>query len=940
MARIQRSRSLITAEMPDSPAMVYEPDPSPPSDDIQVDLGVGNGDAPPLSYEMQNGVVSPVEDGRDPGVDDPSGHHANLALDIDDTELSRIGDEIVALVEQDIEDRRPWRDKFERGLEMLGLVESDIDDGPFPGASNAVHPLLVEAVTQFWARALGELFPPEGPVQIKVMGAQTQQSARRAERVREFMNWDMTVRDQGYVNETSRLMWALPFMGSAFRKTWRDPVYDENVGVYVPAEDLIMPSEATSIHTTVRFAHRMRKSHNDVLRLQLVGHYRRCDLDAPPSSDDTELDSVKLEASDATDSGSMMTGDDEPHELFETFIEYDVPGHENVDETTGEPTGLKLPYIVTVDRHSRKVLSIYRAWDEGDLRMKRKIAFNQYNFVPGLGAYGYGFFHLIGGLQIAATGALRVLLDSAASASLSGGFIAKNANLKGKDLVSSPGRWQPVDASVEDLSKAFFPLPVKEPSPALFQLLGFLTQYAQKFAATTELMTGDKDPKGAPVGSTVALIEQGQKVMSAIHRMFHAELGHELRLRYDLCAINVPSDGYPYDVAGEERTVYHDDFASGMQVRPVSDPNIFSSQQRIAIGQTVYQISMESGVIPIKKAVQRLLEAMKVPDVDELIAPDVEPQPYDPAGEIQAVLLGKAVRVMPEQPHAEHLQVLAAFMANPEFGANEAVAKQIGPVLISVIAQHLAYAFATGARQMGVPVGYMDPMSGRLMQPGQQPQEGPQTGAGGPGAMPAPMMPPEQIAAMLAQIAPALQGIPGLPSINGADGAGKEAEKEKAQVEIQTRQADMAMKREGHALKLQMQQQEMEHKVQVGQMELQMKLQERDLKGQLAQQKASIDAQAAQAKGQMDMHTAQQDMALKSEQAQMQAQMQASDMAGKQEMQARQMEMEQQAGQHRMALEGDKAEHGKRIKEYQASKPQKLDALRAPGDQIDGQGNG
>lgn len=885
-----------------------------PGNDIVVDLDDYRPGGRPDAFEMRNGEVAEAED-ADP-IADVGDFGRNLALELDEKYLDDEGRRIIDLIEDAITERAPWRDRFERGLEMMGLVESDLDDGPFPGASNAVHPLLIEARTQFWARAMGELWPPEGPAKAKVYGAQTEIQLQRGDRVAEFMNWDLTVQDEGYMEESSSLVWDLPFYGSCFRKTYRDPVLDQNTGIYVPADDLIVPAEARSLRTTPFFAHRMRKWPNEVRQLRLSGHYRDVDLDLPSSEESDETQTLKDETQDVTPDGDEASV---RHELFETYINLSLKGDEHRD-ADGRETGLERTYVVTVDRHTAKILAIYRGWREQDQKFRRRLYFRHYRFAPpGAGGfYGSGLFHLIGGLQIAATGTLRVLLDSAAAASLSGGFISRHANLKGKSIVFTPGVWQPVDATGEDLAKAFFSPPVKEPSPALFQLLGFLTEQGAKYTATTELMTGDADPKGSPVGTTNMMIEQGGRVMSTIHRMMHNTLREELRDRYELDREHAPPDGYPYEVADQQRTVYADDFAPGVTVDPVSDPNIFSSSQRIAQAQAVYQVAMESGAVPIPKAVRRMFQAMRIPDIDDLVPPDPEPLAYDPAGEIQALFLGKPVKVVPEQPHVMHLQHLAAFTQNPQFGGNQQVMQQIGPGLMSVIAQHMAYAWATHARGLGAPVGYMDPQTGQV-QPG------------GPGT-------PEQIASMLAQMAPQLATVPGMPPLNqeGQEGGGDQ----KLQIEF----AKLQIEREKHAQDMQMAREKHQFDLQKEQADLEAKKSMNAQKVQLAAQKAHSDLQIAQVKAQQAMQQAQMDGEIKRQQAAHQMQVDQQTAQQQQEMDAHKMQQEaamgeqemvhkQRQGEQELALGQQKAA----AQQPQAVGPDRLQHLREP-QQDGGQG--
>lgn len=880
---------------------VFEDESLAPDNDIVVDLDERR---PTPRFRLVNGPDGGLEDAelldetdspfKSDIPEDPGDHDANLAENMDEDYLRSLGMDIVDLVEQDIADRAPWRARFERGMEMLGLVESDIDDGPFPGASNAVHPLILDAVNQFWARACGEFLPPEGPAKSKLHGKQTEEVIERGERIKEFMNYDMMTADAGFVSEKSRMLWALPWTGSAFSKTFKNPVDGQTTGIYVPAEDLILHSSSADLRNTPRFTHRMRKTLNEIKALQLNGYYLDANLDSPASEDMDEVDEVKNEISDV--SPSQTHDRDNRLTIYETMIELDLPGHEHKKD--GEQTGWELPYYVTVDKDSMAVLSIRRGWRKDDPTYKRRIFLRKYDFVPGPGPYGLGFFHLIGGLQTAATGALRVMLDGAASASLSGGFVGRNANLKGKRLVFEPGVWQPVDASGEDLAKAFVSPPVKEPSAALFQMLGFITDQGAKLSATTEMMTGGTDSKNAPVGSTIALIEQGQKVMSTIHRLIHAEFARELKDRYDLLAENPPPDGYPYEVGGEERTVYAEDFAPGVEVIPVSDPNIFSSVQRIQIAQAVAEMAIANpDVVNKKMAIKRYFRDLKVPDVDELIKDDPEAMPYDVNGEIQAIIHGKPVKVMPEQNHVAHLHALAAFAQNPQYGGHPIVMQNIAPALISVTSTHLAYAWAANARQQGVPAGFMDPESGQMSQP---------------------EVPPEQITQMMAQIAPMLQQAPGLPGGEQQEGdPAADAKVMEVQAKVQGEQAKLEMKKEEHQMKMQQEQEKMAWEREKEQLKLQLEQEKAQVKIMTEQMKGQAQAQALQQKSQIDAQMAEQQMAHDQQSLAQQSQMDQQRMS----MESQQMQREGQMKEQQMGQEMQHAERKSRLDELRGAAP-------------------
>ena len=710
-------------------------------------------------------------------------HTANLATNLDDQELTRISSSLLASIDADIESRKSWVDRFRSGFEMMGLTSDEVDDGPFPGSSTAVMPIISEAVVQFWARSVAEQVPSGGPAKGTVLGKAKQAQIERARRVSDYMNHDMMFLDKSWYSDHSRMLFALPYTGSCFKKTYRDRATGRNTGAYVQAEDFICNYSFTDLEAAPRYTHRIWQSRNELRKAQVAGTYRQVDISEPPNEELSEEAEIKIEASDF-ESGADQRSEDARHELFEVYCEWDLPGYEDSDQL-GRPTGIALPYIITIDKHSEKVLSIYRDWKDGDPLKRRHVNFTKYDYLPGPGFYGFGLLHMIGGLQQAATGALRAIIDGAATASLQGGFISKDASMKDQNLTIEPGVWKQTDASGEDLGKAFFTPPFKEPSPVLFQIMGFLVQRAEKFAATTEMQTGTENSKNMPVGSTVAMIEAGSKVFSTIHRGLHKALGEEMRQRYELIQTYMPEGGYPYDVEGGHEGVFAEDFAPGVTVIPVSDPNIFSQTQRVAQNQALYDLTTQNPDILKRPAVvRRVLEGLNVPDIDEIMISNDPPPPMDPVSEIQALLRGEPVQAYPDQMHQAYLQHYWAFMNNPQFGGNPQVQDKIGPAAIALLGQRLAYAWAEHVRALGVPAPMLPPP----MQPEGQQQAlgGPEMAQGGPMPAGQPQVPPEQIAQMAAQIAPQMVHVPGLPSPNAAAEQQKaEAEAAKAQAEAQ-----------------------------------------------------------------------------------------------------------------------------------------------------------
>ncbi|MBA2708014.1 MAG: hypothetical protein H0U59_09445, partial [Gemmatimonadaceae bacterium] len=641
MARLpSQLTSLLSGSIPqlDAPGdFMVSDDPSAglPGDDLE--LAFETQPEPQFSLD-ENGEAIEVFPDEDQIPADHSPQHAqNLAEDMAEDILTKIAADLIDDVEQDIEDREPHTRRFKRGLEMLGLAPDEVDDGAFPGAANVTHNLISEAIVQFWARALPELVPSNGPAKAVVVGKKSQALDERAQRVSEYLNFDILTQDDAWYAEMSRALFAVPTTGDAFKKVYRDPVLQKNVSIYVNSEDMIVPWNVTDMRTAPRITHRIWRTPTEIKKAQAVKYYRKTDLEAPDGEELTESADLRIEVQDLSPTN---TEDGARHELYEINVEMELPGHE-------DPDGIPRPYVITVDRPSSKVLAIYRGWKENDPLKRRRLHWVKYSYVPGMGFYGLGLFHLLGSLQDAATGALRAILDGAAMSSLQGGFVAKDANLKGQNLSIEPGVWKAIEATSEDLQKAFVTPPFKEPSAALFNALQFVTQRGEKFAATTELMTGETNAK-APVGSVVAVIEQAAKVFSTIHRGLHMAMAQELLLRKELIAEHMPAEGYPYDVDGAHQGLLAEDFAPGVSVVPVSDPNIFSSAQRVAIAQVAYDMATQNpDLVRRNVAVRRMFDAARVPDVDELMIANEPPPAMDPISQVQSLLRGEPVQAYP-----------------------------------------------------------------------------------------------------------------------------------------------------------------------------------------------------------------------------------------------------------------------------------------------------
>jgi len=608
-----------------------------------------------------------------------SNHYANMAEEMSPQEVMSIGKDLIRQYEDDKSSRKDWEDQYSKGLKMLGIVVEDRQD-PFPGASGVHHPLMSEAATQFQARAITEMFPSGGPVKTQIIGKQTDKKVEQAQRVQDFMNYQVTNQITDYFNELDQLLYYLALAGSAFKKIYFDNSLDRICSKFVPADQFVISMENTDIETAERYTQVMKQTTNEIRRKQIEGFYR--DIPISKNSNSTGQDDVVQQTLQRLE-GMSPSMADKMHTVLEIHADLDLGE---------EKSGLALPYIVTVDYDSNQVLAIRRNWKEDDPLKRKRTYFIHYKYLPGLGFYGSGLIQSIGGLQHASTGALRALLDSAAFANLNGGFKAKGARIEGGDITVSPGEWVDVEAYGDDLRKSFIPLPFKEPSPTLLQLLGVLTESGRRFASIADAMVGQSAGSG-PVGTTIALIEQGSKVFSAIHKRLHQAQGREFKLIYELNGEYL-DDEYPYDVIGERKTIRRKDFDDAVDVVPVSDPNIFSQAQRIALAQTGLQLAQQApNIIDTKEAYRRFLQALNIPEYNDLLIEDEETPRRDPVSENMALLNGKPIKVFEDQDHAAHIAVHQQFMMDPRFGGNPEAKQVLYPLMMAHLGQHMAFLY-------------------------------------------------------------------------------------------------------------------------------------------------------------------------------------------------------------------------------------------------------
>lgn len=621
---------------------------------------------------------------------DPEEHHyANIAESLDESTLATIGRRVCEWYETDRTSREPWYERMEQGIKALG-VSTDVDGGAdFEGASVVVHPLLSEACVQFQARAIAETWPAEGPVRTTIIGKVTEEKTAQADRVREYMNYLYSKAMPGAYDEEDSLLYRLPIEGSMFKKVNYDPEYGVVRSYMVKPQDFIVPYNATSLYTAPRYIHVLRYHRNRVRRLMYSGFW--LDIGTVRAADESYTRTSIDEAEDDVESRYATDWDDEGQRMtfFECHCELDIPGFEDKDDK-GKKTGVALPYVVTVDFDQQRTVAIRRNWREEDRGKRKRVWFTHKKFLPGLGFYGHGFYHAIGGLSQAATGALRALLDSAAFSNLQGGFRSRDVRLAGKggDKPLAPGELRETEATAEELDKGIKFVEYPEPSRTLYELLGYLDERGQRFASTTDVNVGEFKAN-MPVGTTLALIEQGAKVFSGIHKRLHAANAREYQLAADVFSEFMPAE-YPYDVAGEERIIKRADFDGRVDILPVSDPNLVSSTHRIVLGQAVLDLSERSPDLYKKVEVHRqLLSAMRVPNIDAILSDPSKKIRRDPVSENMAFMMREPVTAVPDQDHEAHLRVHDHwFMALPP-DLQEALA----PMYQAHNAEHLAYLY-------------------------------------------------------------------------------------------------------------------------------------------------------------------------------------------------------------------------------------------------------
>ena len=589
-------------------------------------------------------------------------HAANLAEVLDDGVLGELSSDLRAKFREDVESREDWEEAIAKGLGLLGINYEDRSE-PFLGASGVTHPLLSEAVTQFQAQAYKEMLPSGGPVKTQILGSPTKETESQAQRVEDFMNYQITEVMEEYDPDTDQMLFYLPLTGSTFKKVYFDETKQRAISKFVPAEDLVVPYSASDLRTAERVTHVVTMSYNDIRKLQVAGVYR--DVEISETNDGEDEGAIQERADELL--GLRPNYSDDSYTLLECHIDLDLEGFEDTD-MAGNTSGVMLPYIVTIDQNSGKVLSVVRNFREEDPLKRKRQYFVHFKFLPGFGFYGFGLLHTIGGLSRAATSILRQLIDAGTLSNLPAGFKSRGVRIRNDDEPLNPGEFRDIDVPGGDLKNSIIPLPYKEPSATLANLLGVVVDSGKRFAQVADAKIADVNSQ-APVGTTVALIEQGSKIISSIHKRLHYGQKQEFRMLAEIFSENPMP--YPYFVGNLPPETMQADFDGRVDILPVSDPNIFSMAQRLSLAQTQLQMAQAAPQMHnLREAYRRMYDALDIKNIDAILPEPPKPQPVDPATENGNALKGMPLQAFPEQDHEAHVRAHIPFLANPASQAN------------------------------------------------------------------------------------------------------------------------------------------------------------------------------------------------------------------------------------------------------------------------------
>ena len=657
--------------------------PTPVGQDMgEVEIEIENPDS--VSVETEDGGIL-IDFGPEAGGLEGADHNANLAEFLDPRELTSLSSELVGHFKTDKESRSDWEKSYIDGLELLGLKNEDRTT-PWDGACGVFHPLLTEAVIRFQSQAIQELFPASGPVKTNIVGVIDAEKEKQAHRVQNYLNYLVTEKMTEYRTETERMLFSLPLAGSAFRKVYFDPAMGRPCSMFVPAEDFVVSYGASDLATCERATHVMKKSPNDIRKLQVSGFYLDIDLGSASS----DPDKVKEKYSELTgDNGSYEA--DSRHTLLEMLVDLDLPGFEDTQD--GEPTGISLPYVVTIDLSSGSILSVRRNWYEEDSLKNKREHFVHYQYIPGLGFYGFGLIHMIGGLAKSATSLLRQLVDAGTLSNLPGGLKARGLRIKGDDTPIMPGEFRDVDVPGGTIKENISFLPYKEPSGVLYQLLGNIVDEGRRFASAADVKVADMNAE-APVGTTLAILERSMKVMSAIQARLHASMRAELKLLANLVRDFGP-EAYPYVMDSE--IPVSEDFDDRIDIIPVSDPNSGTMAQRIMQYQAALQLSVQAPQLYDLPLLHRqMLEVLNIRDADKIVPTNEDIVPTDPVSENMGIITGDPVKAFIYQDHEAHIQVHMSAMDDPkmqELLAKAPDAGMIQGVFFAHVQEHVAFQY-------------------------------------------------------------------------------------------------------------------------------------------------------------------------------------------------------------------------------------------------------
>jgi len=612
--------------------------------------------------------------------------NANLAVSMDERTLKDMANELIQEYKKDKLSRKEWEDAYIKGLDLLGTKYQEVTK-PFKGASGVTHPLLAESVTQFQAQAYKELVPSDGPVRTQVVGLVTPATEQQADRVKDYMNYLLMEEMEDYTTDMDQMLFYLPLSGSTFKKVYYDALMGRPVSKFVPAEDLVVPYFASDLKDCERITHVIKMTQNEVTKKMAAGFYRDIEL----IESNTEPDDVQKKLNQLE--GIKRTGDDYLHNILEMHVDLNLDDYENFDDKAKK---IKIPYIVTIDEGSGEILSIYRNYRPDDLNYSRIEYFVHYKFLPGLGFYGFGLTHMIGGLSQAATQSLRQLIDAGTLKNLPAGFKSRGIRVRDDDQPIQPGEFRDVDAPGGNIRDQFFNLPFTEPSVTLYNLLGFVVQAGQKFAAITDTNIGN-DAQNRAVGTTVALMERGSRVMSGVHKRCYYAMRLEFKILARICSESLPPE-YPYDVYGGPRQIKSADFDNRVDILPVADPNIMSMAQRVTLAQSQLQIAMSNPQMHnLHEAYRRVYEALGTKQIEAILKPPPkQPEPQDPAKENARSLQMKLLTAFEFQDHDAHLAAHMAFMQSRMVQINP----QVYALLQSHISDHVSFKAKAEVRQM------------------------------------------------------------------------------------------------------------------------------------------------------------------------------------------------------------------------------------------------